>query len=527
MAGLAKRLPRRALTVLRGESLINDGTALVLFAVTVAVAEGAAGIGPAALVGRFVVSYLGGIMAGLLVGGLVTLLRRRIDAPLEEGALSLLTPFAAFLLAQSLKCSGVVAVLVSALVLTYVGPTVIRARSRLQAHAFWDIATFLINGSLWVFVGVQIPGAIDHIAGEDGGLPRATVLALAVTGVVIATRIAWVQATTVLGHTVDRVLKKPTRHVGFRQRCVTSWAGFRGAVSLAAALAVPMTTNSGAPFPDRNLIIFVVSVVILVTVLVQGTSLPTVVRWARMPKTSRTPTNCSWPAPVAPKPPSTLCRRSPTNSGSPRSRQTPGKGIRRTRGARHGRWRRLRDQRSGRAQRSGPARASRRAATPAAGRHHVAQPKPHRRHRAARAAGGDGSRGSATWTPPTPSEPAPPADRTSNGSGFGHCFHRLIQRFIALAAARAGCRTAILAPMRRWCDGDVDGRKLLPPARRTGTQQRRIRPAAPRVYTTGDILRDRKGIAPWQEQREPGWAPFGWLHEPSGARCPKADGQSV
>lgn len=284
VAGLAKRLPRRALTVLRGESLINDGTALVLFAVTVAVAEGAAGIGPAALVGRFVVSYLGGIMAGLLVGGLVTLLRRRIDAPLEEGALSLLTPFAAFLLAQSLKCSGVVAVLVSALVLTYVGPTVIRARSRLQSHAFWDIATFLINGSLWVFVGVQIPGAIDHIAGEDGGLPRATVLALAVTGVVIATRIAWVQATTVLGHTVDRVLKKPTRHVGFRQRCVTSWAGFRGAVSLAAALAVPMTTNSGAPFPDRNLIIFVVSVVILVTVLVQGTSLPTVVRWARMPE---------------------------------------------------------------------------------------------------------------------------------------------------------------------------------------------------------------------------------------------------
>lgn len=284
VAGLAKRLPRRTLTVLKGESLINDGTALVLFAVTVAVAEGAAEIGPADLVGRFVLSYLGGIASGLLVGGLVTMLRRKIDAPLEEGALSLLTPFAAFLLAQSLECSGVVAVLVSALVLAYTGPRVIRARSRLQTFAFWDISTFLINGSLWVFVGVQIPGAIDHISSADGGLRRATLLALAVTGVVIATRIIWVELTTLLGLALDKSLHKPTRYVGFHQRSVTSWAGFRGAVSLAAALAVPLTTHSGAPFPDRNLIIFVVSVVILVTVLVQGSSLPAVVRWARMPE---------------------------------------------------------------------------------------------------------------------------------------------------------------------------------------------------------------------------------------------------
>ncbi|KAA1250642.1 Na+/H+ antiporter [Mycobacterium simiae] len=284
VAGLAKRLPRRTLTVLKGESLINDGTALVLFAVTVAVAEGAAELGPAALVGRFVLSYLGGIISGLLVGGLVTMLRRSIDAPLEEGALSLLTPFAAFLLAQSLGCSGVVAVLVSALVLAYTGPRVIRARSRLQTFAFWDILTFVLNGSLWVFVGVQIPGAIGHICSDHGGLRRATVLALAVTGVVIATRIIWVELTSLLGLALDKSLHKPTRYVSFRMRSVTSWAGFRGAVSLAAALAVPQTTHSGAPFPDRNLIIFVVSVVILVTVLVQGSSLPAVVHWARVPE---------------------------------------------------------------------------------------------------------------------------------------------------------------------------------------------------------------------------------------------------
>ena len=211
-------------------------------------------------------------------------MRKGIDAPLEEGALSLLTPFAAFLLAQSVDCSGVVAVMVSALMLAYFGPVVIRARSRLISFGFWDIATFMINGSLWVFVGVQIPGAIHGIYHVDGGLRRAAYLALAVTGVIIVTRIVWTEVSTLLGRAVDRAMRRPIRAVGFRQRCVTSWAGFRGAVSLAAALAVPLTTLSGAPFPDRSLLIFVVVVVILVTVLVQGTTLPLVVRWARMPE---------------------------------------------------------------------------------------------------------------------------------------------------------------------------------------------------------------------------------------------------
>lgn len=284
VAGLAKKLPRRQLTVLKAESLINDGTALVLFAVSVTVAVGGHSITPPDVAGRFVLSYIGGIAAGLLVGGLATLVRKRIDAPQEEGALSLLTPFAAFLLAQAFDCSGVVAVMVSALVLAYAGPVVIRARSRLKAYGFWDIATFLLNGSLWVFVGVQIPNALRGIAGVDGGIRHATYVALAVTGVVILSRIVWGEATTLLIRLFDRRAAQRERRVNFRQRFVTAWAGFRGAVSLAAALAVPTTTLSGAPFPDRSLLIFIVVVVILVTVLVQGISLPAVVRWARMPE---------------------------------------------------------------------------------------------------------------------------------------------------------------------------------------------------------------------------------------------------
>ena len=284
VAGLAKQLPRRTFTVLRAESIINDGTALVLFTVAVSVAVGGNPVSPAALTARFVGSYLGAICAGLLIGLVVIQVRRRIDAPQEEGALSLLTPFAAFLLAQTFQCSGVVAVMVSALVLSYASPHVIRARSRLLSFAFWDLATFLINGSLWVFVGVQLPTAVRGISGVDGGIRHAAFLALVVTGVIIASRFACAEAVTVLLRTFDRRAIQRTRRVPWRHRVVSNWAGFRGAVSLAAALAVPMTTHSGAPFPDRSLIIFVVCVVILVTVLFQGSTLPGVVRWARMPE---------------------------------------------------------------------------------------------------------------------------------------------------------------------------------------------------------------------------------------------------
>jgi monovalent cation/hydrogen antiporter len=174
--------------------------------------------------------------------------------------------------------------MVSALVLAYAGPVVIRARSRLAAYGFWDIATFLLNGSLWVFVGVQIPAALRGISGVDGGVRHAAYIALAVTGVVIGSRIVWGEITTALLRLLDRRQVQRERRVPWRQRFVTAWAGFRGAVSLAAALAVPATTLSGAPFPDRSLLIFIVIFVILVTVLVQGISLPAVVRWARMPE---------------------------------------------------------------------------------------------------------------------------------------------------------------------------------------------------------------------------------------------------
>jgi CPA1 family monovalent cation:H+ antiporter len=176
----------------------------------------------------------------------------------------------------------VVAVVVAGLVLSYAGPRVIRARSRTQAFAFWDLATFLVNGALWVLVGLQFPRAVNGLDGTSPG--HAVGVALVITGVVIGTRLLWVYLTPYVIRAVDRRAVQRTRRIGWRQRTVSGWAGFRGAVSLAAALAVPSAVGNGAPFPDRDLIVFVTSVVILLTILVQGTTLPVVVRWARLPE---------------------------------------------------------------------------------------------------------------------------------------------------------------------------------------------------------------------------------------------------
>ena len=280
IAGLARQLPRRSLTTLRAEGLINDGTALVLFAVAVEAATGEAEPGVLDLAGRFVLSYGGGLVAGLLTGSLVIAVRRRLEDPLREGALSVLTPFAAFLLAEVFHASGVVAVVAAGLLLAWAAPRVIGARSRLYAYSFWDLSTFLVNGGLFVFVGMQFPAAVRGLVttGPAGALG----IALCITAVVIGTRLLWVHVVTLVIRTLDRRPTQRARRAPWRHRTVVSWVGFRGAVSLAAVLAVPQTVD-GAPFPNRDLLVLTTCVVILLTILVQGTTLPAMVRWARFP----------------------------------------------------------------------------------------------------------------------------------------------------------------------------------------------------------------------------------------------------
>ncbi|MFY1576425.1 Na+/H+ antiporter [Verrucosispora sp. WMMD703] len=278
VAGLAKRMPRRLLTTLRAESLVNDGTALVLFAIALGLLGGGAAPNAFELVERIGLSFLGGIAAGMVVGTVVILIRKRLDDPLREGALSVLTPFAAFLLADSIHESGVLAVVVAGLMLSYASPRVIRARSRILALSFWDLTTFLVNGGLFVLVGMQIPRAVQNVTSVSLG--RAVVIALVVAGVLVAVRMLWLHLIAGVARLVDRRESQLARQVNWRVRTVAGWAGFRGAVSLAAALAVPLTAQDGSPVPERDLIIFGVATVIMVTMLVQGTTLPFVMSWA-------------------------------------------------------------------------------------------------------------------------------------------------------------------------------------------------------------------------------------------------------
>ncbi|MFC4104748.1 Na+/H+ antiporter [Micromonospora zhanjiangensis] len=274
VAGLAKRLPRRFLTVLRAESLINDGTALTLFAVSVGLIAGGASPGPLGYLGRFAGSFLGGVAAGLVVAGVVVLIRRRLEDPLREGVLSFLTPFSAFLLAEVVHASGVLAVVVAGLVLSYASPRVTGAQSRVLTLGFWELLTFMVNGGLFVLLGLQIPRVVRVVLG--GSFERTLVLAFTVTAVVVATRLFWVLVSAYPIGALDQTSSRP----GWRVRTAAGWVTFRGAVSLAAALAVPTTMADGRPVADRDLIIFTTAVVILSTMLVQGTTLPLVVNWA-------------------------------------------------------------------------------------------------------------------------------------------------------------------------------------------------------------------------------------------------------
>jgi CPA1 family monovalent cation:H+ antiporter len=277
---LARALPRRTVTVLRAESLVNDGTALVIYGIAVGITVGQQNLGVWPVTWLLVLSYGGGVLAGGLVWLLSSQVRRRIEDPTLENIAVVVTPFAAFLLADLVHASGVLAVVVCGLLMSQTAPRITSAAARQQMVGFWSLATTVLSSALFLLVGLQAQSAVRNLTSTSS--IRALADIVAVAAVVVGARWAWLYTTPYLIRLVDRRESQRARRVGARQRVVSATAGFRGAVSLALALAVPNQLGSGAPFPDRDLIIVITCGVIVLTLL-QALLLPTVVRWARLP----------------------------------------------------------------------------------------------------------------------------------------------------------------------------------------------------------------------------------------------------
>src|SRR3954447_4623307 len=262
--------PRRIVTIVEGESLVNDSTALIAYKFAMAaVLTGSFSLMHA--VGEFFLDASCGIAIGIGVGFVIASLRRKIEDAPTEIAISLCTPYFAYLPAEALGVSAVLAAVTSGIWMGWRSPQLISPSSRIQAYAVWEVLVFILNGLLFVLVGLQLPSVLHAISDEDTG--KLVLWASAISATVIFGRILWVFVITHLQRRVSRRIRERDPVPPWQSIFMVAWCGMRGAVSLAAALALPLTTDSGAAFPQRDLIIFLTYSVILSTLLVQGLTL--------------------------------------------------------------------------------------------------------------------------------------------------------------------------------------------------------------------------------------------------------------
>ncbi|RAY11163.1 Na+/H+ antiporter [Actinomadura craniellae] len=268
-------LPRRVVTILVGESLFNDATALTAFRVALAAAVGG-GFSLLAGGGRFLYAALAGAAIGLALGPLLQLLRSRLNDPLVETAVPILAPFAAYLAAEAVHASGVIAVVVSGLYLGH-RDTGSSALTRLLSRSFWDVLLFILESVVFLLIGLQLPPILDGLSTEQGW-PALGWWALAVFLATVAARFLWIFLVALVPELLSHRHRDADDRLDRRNLFVLSWAGMRGVVSLAAAFAIPLSTPGGEPFPNRDLLLFLTFTTVLGTLLVQGATFPALIR---------------------------------------------------------------------------------------------------------------------------------------------------------------------------------------------------------------------------------------------------------
>jgi Na+/H+ antiporter len=274
------RLPHRLSVVLRGESLLNDALALVLYETAVHVTRTKAYVWGSVSLG-FCQAAFGGIAIGLAVGWLMLRLWRLASDPTVGNTIALLTGFAAYLPADAFHVSGVLAVVTAGLYLGWESPRITSGRTRIQSVATWEVITFLLNGLLFILIGLQLRTILETLS--PGSLRSIVRGGLLVSGTVILVRVLWVFISAYVSRAVGGKLHTRTPYPPWQEPALISWLGIRGGISLAAALAIPTTLSDGSPFPGRNEILFLTFSVILATLVLQGLSLPALLRRLHFP----------------------------------------------------------------------------------------------------------------------------------------------------------------------------------------------------------------------------------------------------
>ncbi|MGW4730773.1 Na+/H+ antiporter [Streptomyces shenzhenensis] len=272
-------LPSRVTTILQGESLLNDATAITAYkvALAAAVGEGATWAGG---IGEFLLAAVGGVGVGLVLMAPLHWLRTHLKEPLLQNTLSLLIPFVAYSVAEQVHASGVLAVVVVALYLGHRAWEVDFA-TRLQEEAVWKMVAFVLESAVFALIGLQLPVVLRGLGSYEG--VEAAWYAVLLFLVVVAARFVWVYPAAFLPRKLSARIREREQNPTWRGAMVTSWAGMRGVVSLAIAFSIPVTVHGGQPFPERNLILFLTFTTVIGTLVVQGLSLPPLIRLLDFP----------------------------------------------------------------------------------------------------------------------------------------------------------------------------------------------------------------------------------------------------
>jgi Na+/H+ antiporter len=272
-------IPRRVVTVLEGESLVNDASGLVLYKFAVAaVLTGAFSLVDASI--QFVGVSVGGIVIGALFGLTFVFIHRHLGDTFIEVLTSLLVPYIAYIAAEHLHASGVLSVVVAGLVRGRYSPEIVSAEMRIMARSAWNLLVFLLNSLIFILIGIQLSGVTDRLAGYTPG--QLFLYGTLVTAVAILVRFAWIYLATYLPRLLSESVRRRQPAPPEAEVFIMSWCGMRGIVSLAAALALPLTLADGSLFPQRDLIIFLTFVVIAATLVVQGLTLAPLIRRLRV-----------------------------------------------------------------------------------------------------------------------------------------------------------------------------------------------------------------------------------------------------